>query len=245
VQDEAPDWVSDAIRQFAGELRSFLRTAVDVTIAPVRFAREWGAGQRHALNPLGFLATSFAIAGAANVLFAHLVHENDESTPLLLEVLGALTPYVYYVALGSLQHGVLRLFGSRRHLRDSCAMALYAGGGPATVAHVMLLVSATLLFRATGTFSVKSVHQPFALAMIIGAIFSFGLFLTSLSAAQAGLHLRDGIRSWQVAAANVLALLVTGFLFALLHPPGSFGLHFVCGPGHDATGWHFRWGLYD
>lgn len=226
-------------------MRLFLRTAYDFTTRPMRFAVEWSSGQRHALNPLGFLATAFAVAGPANVLFAHLVRASDQSSSLMREALGALAPFAYYLALGALQHGVLRLFGSRRRLSDSCAMALYAGGGPATIAHLVTLALAYLLWRASGTLNAVDFHSRWAVGVMVGAFLSFGLFMTTLSSAQAGLHLRDGIRSRHIAMANAIALLVTGFLFALLQPPGSFGLHVVLGPMHEASGWHFRWGLFD
>jgi hypothetical protein len=56
---------------------------------------------------------------------------------------------------------------------------------------------------------------------------------------------RDGIRSRHIVVANLVAFAVTGFRFALLQPPGRFGLHLVSGPAHDATDWHFHWGLGD
>lgn len=245
MHGEAPDWVKDGIRQFVDEVRLFLRTAADFTARPFRFAREWSAGQRRALNPLGFLATAFAVAGPANAIFARLVRLPDEPSSLMRDALGALTPFVYYLLLGALEHGVLRAFGSKRPLRDSCAMALYAGGGPATLAHLFVLGSAYFLWRSSGALVVKDVHQPFALFVMIGAGLSFTLFVTTLSAAQAGLHSRDGIRSRHIFAANGVALVVSGLLFAVLNPPGAFGLHFICGPAHGASGWHFTCALGD
>ena len=245
MHGEAPDWVKDGIRQFLDEVRSFLRTARDVTVRPFRFATEWSTGQRHALNPLGFLATAFAVAGPANALFARAVRLPDEPSSLVRDALGALTPFAYYLVFGALQHGVLRLFGSKRPLRDSCAMALYAGGGPAMLAHLITLATVCVVWRASGTLMVKSVHQPYALVVMISAGLSFALFVATLSTAQAGLHARDGIGRWHLLAANVVALCASGFLFAVLDPPGSFGLHFVFGPAHGASGWHFTWGLAD
>src|SRR5512142_1408842 len=104
VHGEAPDWVKDGIRQFVDEVRLFLRTAADFTLRPFRFAREWSAGQRRALNPLGFLATAFAVAGPANAIFARLVRLPDEPSSLVRDALAALTPFVYYLFLGALEH---------------------------------------------------------------------------------------------------------------------------------------------
>ena len=196
VHGEAPDWVKDGIRRFLDEVRSFLRTARDVTVRPFRFANEWSTGQRQALNPLGFLATAFAVAGPANALFARAVRLPDEPSSLVRDALGALTPFAYYLVFGALQHGVLRLCGSKRPLRDSCAMALYAGGGPAMLAHLITLVTVYFVWRTTGTLMVKSVHQPHALVVMISAGLSFGLFMTTLSTAQAVFGPSRGASGW-------------------------------------------------
>src|SRR5579863_1708598 len=127
--DDSPDWVRDAARQFVHEVGEFLRAAVAVTVHPARFAEAWVSGRRRALNPLGFLATAFAIIGPTTALLKH-----DEQSSPWLEALGALLPFAYYLVFGALQHGVLRVFGSRRRLRESCAMALYAAGGPGLAA---------------------------------------------------------------------------------------------------------------
>src|SRR5580765_7984197 len=89
LQGEAPDWVRDGMRQLVGEVRLFLRTAIDFTTSPFRFAREWSTGERHALNPLGFLATAFAVAGPANALFVHLVRADEQSSSLVRDALAA------------------------------------------------------------------------------------------------------------------------------------------------------------
>lgn len=244
-EGESPDWVRDGLRQLADEVRLFLRTVVEFTLHPARFGREWTSGARHALNPLGFLATALAVAGPVNVLFAHLVRSSDEPLSLWREALAAVTPFGYYLALGALQHAVLRAFGSRRRLRDSCAMALYAGGGPALIAHILVLTIAVGLYRATGQLSANDLHRPAELAVILGAMLSFGLFLACLSIAQGGLHARYGVRSWHITVANFVALLVTASFFALVRPPGQFGLHLVLGPSFDHGAWHFSWSLSD
>src|SRR5262249_37506752 len=158
--------------------------------------------------------------------------------------LAAVTPFVYYVALGALQHGVLRLFGSQRRLSDSCAMALYAGGGPALIAHILILTIAFGLYRATGELSVQSVHHPPQVVVIVGAVLSFRLFLGCLSGAQAGLH-SPRVTRWHITVANIVALLVTANFFALVRPPGHFGLHLVFGLTRDHGVWHLAYSLSD
>lgn len=108
-------------------MRSFARTAFEFTLHPTRFAKEWATGTRHALNPLGFLATAFAVLAPFDAVFAHLTHHDDStSEPLLRAAAGAILPFGYYLLVGALQHGVLRLCGSRRPLHDCWCNILVA-----------------------------------------------------------------------------------------------------------------------
>jgi hypothetical protein len=240
VSDEAgPDWVRDALHQFVAEVRSFLRTAWDFTVRPGRFAVEWASGERHALNPLGFLATAFAVVGPLDALAAHLMVKERSSPSLLLAALGALLPFGYYLLLGALQHGVLKLCGARRPLRDTCAMALYAGGGPATAANVVVVLLLALRTALGSTHSSSLVTA----VVVAGASVSFCLFFTTLSFALGRLHHERGIRVQHMILANAVALTVSGFFFAVLDPPGDYGLHMVLGPRHTKDGWDFVVGL--
>jgi hypothetical protein len=234
-----PDWVREGLRQFFDEVRSFARTAVDFTLHPTRFAKEWAAGDRHALNPLGFLATAFAVIAPFDALFAHLVHRDERSEPLLRAAAGAILPFAYYLLVGALQHGVLRVFGSRRPLRDSCAMALYAGGGPASAARIVIGVIALISFSRTGSTVVRDLHESGAWLLMLSAAASFSLFYYTLSSALGGVHYAYGIRWWHILVANVFAMLVTGLLFGWLQPPGTYGLHLVIGVGGGGREWSF------
>lgn len=124
-------------------------------------------------------------------------------------------------------------------------MALYAGGGPALLVHLFVMIAMYCAWRASGKLNLMEVHASWAIALSVGVGASFTIFVTTLSAALAGLHARDGIRSRHIVAANVFAFLVTGLLFAMLQPAGTFGLHLVLGPTHDAGRWHFGVGLAD
>jgi hypothetical protein len=237
VSEGGPDWVREGLGQAYDELRAFVRTAVDFTLRPTEFAREWATGQRHALNPLGFLATAFGAFGVNLAVLGVLEADKPDSPSLLGQALGAILPFCYYLAIGIVQHGVLRLFGSRRPLRDTCAMALYAGGpaiGGVIVAHWMVYA----IYRATGTTHVGS-----SLPLVLFAMLVVGIFWTSLSAALAALHRPNGIRSWHILIANLGAMVVTGLLFALLHPPGAYGLHLILGPSKSQGQWHMRFGF--
>lgn len=229
--DAGPDWVREALRQFGDEVRLFARTAIDFTLHPTQFALEWSSGARHALNPLGFLATSLAVVAPANAVAAWLLHQGDDASTPWRAALGALLPFAYYLFLGAAHHYVLRLFGSRRPLRDSCAMALYAGGGPAAAAGLLVVASALVYHALSGRTTVDGLHTRGAWILIASATLSFSLFMGTLATSLGGLHRRFGIRRWHMIVASVVALVASGLAFGMLRPPGSYGLHFV-------LGWH-------
>jgi hypothetical protein len=241
IDEGGPDWVRDALHQFLDEVRSYLRTAYDFTVQPRRFAREWATGERRALNPLGFLATAFAIVGPLDAVAAHFMSAEETDPSLLLAALGALLPFAYYLLLGTVQHGVLKLCGARRPLRDTCAMALYAGGGPATAANVAVLL--LLLVRSRFGGGSGNASEVVSIVVSAGASASFTMFFLTLGFALGALHGPSGIRVWHMVLANCVALVVGGFWFALLDPPGNFGLHMVLGPHHTAHGWELKAGL--
>ena len=234
-----PDWVRDGLRQFAAEVRLFAETAWEFTIHPSRFAMEWGAGKRHALNPLGFLATAFGIIAPFEALLAHVLHHQDDDSSLWRAALAAVLPFGYFLLVGTLQHGVLRLFGTRRPLRDTWAMALYAGGGPATVARIAIGFIAIAAYERTGSVMIQSVRTVTGALLLVSAFLSFSLFYFTLSAALGGLHYIHRIRWWHIFVANVVAIVGSGLFFGLLHPPGSYGLHMVISPARGGHDWTF------
>jgi hypothetical protein len=203
--------VRDAARQARAEIASFLLTARDFTLAPARFADEWANDRRRALNPLGFLATAFAVVGPAQALALHLLHGRDDGGALLANALGAILPFVYYLALGALQHLVLRLFGSRRTLADSCAMALYAGGGPAAAATLICFAGACAWFRLTGSAYID-LHARWQWPTAVLLVGMFAYVFVTLAAALARLH---GVRAWQAVVAGTFALAVSGGRWAM------------------------------
>jgi hypothetical protein len=240
---ESPDWIRDAYHQFVGELRLFLRTAVDVTRQPIRFAEEWVQGRRHALNPLGFLATAFAVVGPALALLrSYTKFGGDQPSSLWLEMLGALLPFVHFLLLGALQHLFYRLGGSRRPLRDSLAMALYAAGGAGGMAQLLVMALLVVTYRCFGVLDMGQVPAPWKLPFLLLVLGQYALLYAVLGAAIAGVHRRPGWRGWQVPAANLFAIAVTSCLFAMAHPPGSFGLHLYCGPRFHDGAWRFSMG---
>lgn len=222
--DDGPDWVRDGVRQFADELSAYARTVADFTRHPFRFGQRWTqANAAHALNPLGFLATALAILGGAKTLFSALVNRDagpDAAESLAHAIAAALLPFVYYVLLATLAHGALRLLGSPRRWRDSCAMALYAGGGPALLAELVALVLAYLDFRMTGTIDTH--HGKAGLLLTVSIVAAFSVYCMTLGASLRGLH---AVSAWKPVVALASALVASAFLFGWLQPPGHYGLH--------------------
>ena len=134
---------------------------------------------------------------------------------------------------------MLRLFGTRRPLRDSCAMALYAGGGPATASRIVIGFLAIAVWERTGSTEIRSALTVSGALLLASAILSFSLFYYTLSSALGGLHAVYRIRWWQILIANIVSMLGTGLMFGLLHPPGSYGLHFVISVGRGGHDWQF------
>jgi hypothetical protein len=219
-----PDWIEDAVHNAREELALFLRTAAGFARHPAGFARRWESGAQIALNPAAFLATAVAAVGFARLLAAAIRPARGGSTSLVVEALGAVLPFANYLLFGTLQHYTLRLFGSRRPLRDSWAMVLYAAGGPASAVTAVAMVLEAVARRMTGSGGVGSSTALMA-CLIAATLASFTAFLTALSLAQGGLHGPHGIRWWHILIGNLVALVVSGFAFEMIAPPGEYGLH--------------------
>jgi hypothetical protein len=235
-----PDWIADGVRASIGEVAQYLRTAAAFTAHPGRFAIEWASGEQKALNPMGFLATALGVLAPSLVLVGRFQPTHDSSPEsLLADVAGAVTPFAYYLLIGGLQHGVLRAFGSRRRLRDSWAMALYAGGGPCTAGTVALCAYATALLLGGGkaTFDSGGDVTPASVVLMAATISVQLIFLLTLGLSLRGLHSPYGIRGWHVALATCLAVLASALLFGYAKPPGSFGVHLALRVVHSPKGW--------
>ena len=221
-----------------GELLLFFRTAADFTRHPARFASEWTSGSVHRLNPLGFAATSFALMASAATMIDRLWPEpNVASQSLTKDLLSWLLPFVYFLFLGVLQHGVLRALGSRRPLRDSCAISLYAGGGPATALQLLFMAYAVVAPRMgwlTGCPNRDVLWSWKCRFLALFAIASLIGFFATLGIAQARLH---RARAWKVVLASVVALLGSGLFFGAVNPPGNYGMHLVLRVHRESGRW--------
>jgi hypothetical protein len=133
-----PDWVSDAARLAWAEARHFVRTVAAFIRGPRRFAAAWAEGRGGAMHPLGYLLNALAVLLPYQVCWSHLSGDSSPAAPVWLELV---RPAVYVagnVVFAVVSHVLLLLGGSRRRLTSTVAMALYASGGPMTLASLMI-----------------------------------------------------------------------------------------------------------
>jgi hypothetical protein len=236
----SPDWVRAAVRSSIDELRRFFATAWAFMRQPRRFAREWTAGVGRPLNPLAFFATTLAIVGPIRLLATWLglpapgTATTESRNQLLGSVVDSVTPFLHYVGVGAFVHGLLRIFGTRRPLRDTVAMAFYAGGSFASAIEVLLLLFFSLLGRNKLFFSdVRAVLVvPLVLPMFA---FYVGLGLSLVGLNEGVANSGRSARAPTVGAALLITWLASGLFFGSLKPRGTYGLHPVITYSYDRS----------
>jgi hypothetical protein len=215
----ARNWVREAMESAVHEARLYLETGIGFARHPGLFASEWAAGERRAMNPLGFLATSLAIVGAFGQLDRIWPAPGGGKPSFLGDALEAAGPYLHAAVLALLVHAVLRARRSRRPLLDSLAAALYATGVAQVVATVLIALTQIGFRKPIVEFAQSSLGTALlSLAIVIPSLF-FGVALVLALAAIHGMP-----RRWP-AVALVLGWLLTGALLSWLQPPGRYGLH--------------------
>src|SRR3954471_20620249 len=133
-----PSWTTDAARAVGHEVAAYARTVGTIARHPARFAADWSDGRVRALNPLAFLLNALAVLGPWRAAWAHVVDPNRPSTPLWFELMKPAFPVILNVCITSVMHALLLIFGARRPLRSSCAMAMSVSGGPGAVLNLLL-----------------------------------------------------------------------------------------------------------
>jgi hypothetical protein len=206
-----PPWMRDAARAVGHELAAFATTVWAILSSPARFADDWAAGRRRALNPLAFLLNALAVVGPWRALWARLVDPNPPTTPLWFELCKPLLPVVVNLSVTMLFHALLRPLGARRPLRSSMAIALYVSGGPLAI--VNFLAAPLVLYGY--------IHRDRPLVAIATALVNLGMlacFLVYLVVMQSSLH---KVARWRATVAALLAWTTFGALSAWvsLHHP--------------------------
>ena len=193
-----PPWTRNAVQAVGRELGAFVTTLWAIVSSPARFADEWAAGRRRALNPLAFMLNALAVIGPWRALWARLVDPNPPTTPLWFELAKPALPVVMNVSVTALFHLLLLPLGARRKLRSSLAMALYVSGGPLAVANFLVapLVLYGFLHRNDPTIATSSVAANLSLLV---------LFFVYLIVMEASLH---RIARWRAIVAALLAWVI-------------------------------------
>jgi hypothetical protein len=215
-----PDWLGDAVRNTAGELRLFAETLWGITVRPMRFAQAWADGTQRALNPLAFLATAASFTAAA----MQILGWGQDDVSFGQQVVLAVGPFLPYATAGVLAHVALLGVRPRRRVLDSLAIGLFAGG-PALVGYVLVSVGLTVHWLVLGrphatngllsSLSAGAHRTWHALMWLVVAS-----FLRSLWLGLAGLHRGR----WVVAGlATVFAIGVLAVLLGTLGRHGPFG----------------------
>jgi hypothetical protein len=224
---EAPDWVREALARSAEEARSFVLTGTLFTWRPGRFARDWANGQLRVLNPMGVLATGAGVLAVARLVLSWLLGRGGGGREDLLgSVRDALAPFAHYVVLGALCHLALRTLGSRRRLRDSLAMSLFAGGGPGVLSPLVVYAVGAALWAGTGRGDVihngliGSLPGDAATALRDIADAGYALFLLTLLASLRTLH---DAPWWKATAAVAFAVVCVGLTFGAWPVDVPFG----------------------
>jgi hypothetical protein len=221
-------WLAESLRTAAAETILYLRTVAAVSLRPARFAARWLREEQRALNPLGYFATSVSLMAVVYSLLVRWLHLPGGNESFLAELLDASGPYLHYAALGLITHALLRLGGSQRTVTGSLAIALYVGGGPATLVTILNLaiygLARGVLHRTefVGTGALRPGSMALVVVAYASRVYMFVAFIRGL----AGLH---GIKARWVTLAFAVALVVMGLVFGLLNPPGHYGLRLLIG----------------
>lgn len=206
-----PPWLRDAVRAVGHEVAAFARTLWAIVSSPARFADDWAAGRRHALNPLAFLLNALAVLGPWRALWARLLDPNAPATPLWWELAKPIYPIAVNVSVTALFHLLLRPLGARRPLRSSLAIGMYVTGGPSSIMNI--LIGPLMLYGF-----IHRENVAVTLSMSLANLAMLGVFIGYSIVAQAGLH---RVSRWRVAVAVLLAWTAFGYLAArtTLHHP--------------------------
>jgi hypothetical protein len=223
-----PDWIRGALVSALDELRAFARTLWGISARPTSFIRAWCEGGERALNPLAFAATSAAIVALATTVLGWLGYGSGGEGGFLSDVVHQTGPFVQYTVVGLLAHPPLAFAKPRRRLRDTVAVALYAGG-PALCGYVVLYVALAALWLLHGRPPVanglSTMLGPWGRRVVLAGGYSvIALFVRSLWLGLAGLY---GGRRGPTAAATAFAVIALALALGAAHESGPYGFQFV------------------
>jgi hypothetical protein len=241
-------WLREAIAKTRDELALFAWTLRTFCLQPHRFGAEWPGGARKPLNPLGFLATSLAAVSVTTDLVSRILSRGGGTTTLLAQMATALGPYFTCVLVALVCHAGLLGVRTRRRLGGTLAMALYTGGGPVALFHVLTATAMVAVKRFVthdGSEALITGLPPAAAraiylgtaAAILGMALPFALSLASL-------HRISRTRAATTLAAAVVATaLLFGRFPTLTKYLGGVRLVILASRGSDGA-LHWHWDLW-
>jgi hypothetical protein len=238
----AEAWLREALHRLLIELMLFSRTFIAFVHNPGRSAREWQAGDRIFMNPLGFAAAAAGVYWAVTSVLAALwpIPGPDMTDTLGKQLTSAAGPYVHYGLLGMAMHFGLRLLGSRRRILGSIGVAFFAGGSIGTLAALVVTASARWFGHARGTHELALGSQdPVPWILFSAAVVSYALIWLAMARALMALH---RTAAWKVVIAGAFAVVVTAFLFGSVLPDGAYGWRPYIGVDLDG-GFGFSFGF--
>jgi hypothetical protein len=222
----APQWIREAAHKVWAKSALFLRTAWDFTVRPGRFVTAWLEGSPAYQNPLGYFLTALGVLTAWKEVLQRVFlswlpqHAPVAPSTLSQELVSAAAPFVNYVLLGLVTH--VLLIRRRTPLRGSLAMALFAGGGPATAIGLLgqIIIAAGLSTRHSVEFEGSGLQT---LPYLVPFCAAFAAYVVAFARSLHKLHGRG--YGWIMGAIG-LAFLITGCIFGL-HDLDGAGLHAV------------------
>jgi hypothetical protein len=208
-----PAWPTEAWRAFANEQRLYLSTAVAFTRDPRRFGAEWADGRLRALNPIGFALTGLGITGAWQVAVVRLLDAAPPNAPLWTELIKPAVPFLFPAVMSVLVHLIAKLLGSRRPLRSTVGIALFASG-PMTGAMVIFAPLVALGVKHPGSVA-------WGLATMCGSFSMAMMYVVLTARALAGLH--DIKARWAALALLVVYAALIGGVVLLIRVDPNLG----------------------
>jgi hypothetical protein len=121
-----PHWTRDALLLWWAEVRLFFSTLARFVTHPHRFGAQWANGEVRAMNPLGFLLSSWPILLPLDYGIQQWAGwDQRPSVGLTVEIARALRPYLFVLPMALLLYGFFRAADSRRRLTTTLGLLLY------------------------------------------------------------------------------------------------------------------------
>ena len=196
-----PQWVERAWQGAKRELLRFLRTSWAFAAHPRESGRLWAEGRLDTLNPLAYLLNTVAVLGPWRALWQIFLHVQS---PLWMEALWTLAPFLGVVLTSSFSHLLLSFAGGRRRITSTWAISIYATGG---LVSAFQLIATPFLVLSDHIKTSQDWHDHW-LAYVLGqSLVCPELVWQTL--AMAGLH---GLRARRVLVTQVFGMLALGVL---------------------------------